>query len=127
MNKQQLIGNVGNDPEEKVFDNGNKIATLSLATTEKWNDKEGIRQSKTTWHNVVFSRGLADVVMKYVKKGDKLYVEGKTDHRQYQNSEGQTKYMTQVRASEMEMLGSPTVSESPKEEPKQKNPDDLPF
>lgn len=127
MNKQLLIGNVGGDPEEMNFDNGNKIAKLSLATTETWKDKNGERQSKTTWHNLIFSAGLADVVMKYVKKGDKLYVEGKTDHYQFQNSEGETRYGTQVRVREMKMISTKKESTSSEPEPTSGAMDDLPF
>jgi single-strand DNA-binding protein len=112
LNKIMLIGNVGNDPEVRATTNGARVASLSLATTRTWNGPSGDRQEKTEWHKCVLwnargsGGGLADVVEKYVKKGDRLYIEGSIEYRQWQDREGQTRYTTEVRVREMIMLGS---------------------
>lgn len=112
LNKIMLIGNVGNDPEVRATSNGARVASLSLATTRTWNGPGGDRQEKTEWHKCVLwnargsGSGLADVVEKYVKKGDRLYIEGSIEYRQWQDREGQTRYTTEVRVREMIMLGS---------------------
>jgi single-strand DNA-binding protein len=110
LNKVLLIGNVGNDPEIRSTPNGGKVAQLSLATTRTWNGAGGDRQEKTEWHRCVLwnvkGSGLADVVERYVKKGDRLYVEGRIEYRQWQDKDGQTKYMTEVNVREMIMLSA---------------------
>ncbi len=110
LNKVMLIGNVGNDPEIRSTSNGGKVAQLSLATTRTWNGAGGDRQEKTEWHRCVLwnvrGSGLADVVERYVKKGDRLYIEGRVEYRQWQDPQGQTRYSTEVNVREMIMLGS---------------------
>ena len=112
LNKVMLIGNVGNDPEVRATNNGARVATLNLATTRTWNGPGGDRQEKTEWHRCVLwnarasGGGLADVVEKYVRKGDRLYIEGSIEYRQWQDREGQTRYTTEVKVREMIMLGS---------------------
>lgn len=112
LNKVMLIGNVGNDPEVRATNNGARVATLNLATTRTWNGQGGDRQEKTEWHRCVLwnarasGGGLADVVEKYVRKGDRLYIEGSIEYRQWQDREGQTRYTTEIRVREMVMLGS---------------------
>jgi single-strand DNA-binding protein len=105
-----LIGNVGNDPEIRTTSNGGKVAQLNLATTRTWNGAGGDKQEKTEWHRCVLwnvkGAGLADVVERYVKKGDRLYVEGRIEYRQWQDKDGQTKYTTEVNVREMMMLSS---------------------
>jgi single-strand DNA-binding protein len=105
-----LIGNVGNDPEIRATSNGGRVAQLNLATTRTWNGPGGERQEKTEWHRCVLwnvrGSGLADVVERYVKKGDRLYVEGRIEYRQWQDREGQTRYTTEINVREMIMLGS---------------------
>jgi single-strand DNA-binding protein len=96
VNKVILLGNVGNDPEIKVFDNGNKVANFSLATSEKWKNKDGEQQEATEWHNVAVFGKLADIVESYVKKGQQLYIEGKIKTRSWDDSEGNKKYMTEI-------------------------------
>lgn len=112
FNKVILIGNLGKDPEIVPFQDGNKIAKFSLATTEKgFKTKSGIDvPEKTQWHNIVVKGSLAEVVEKYVHKGDKLCIEGKLEYRSY--GEGDTKkYITEIIATNMEMLsGKPTIS-----------------
>ena len=110
LNKVMLIGNVGNDPEIRTIPNGNKVAQFNLATSRTWNGQGGERQEKTEWHRCVLwnarGTGLADVVEKYVKKGDRLYVEGSIEYRQWSDREGQTRYTTEIKVREMVMLGS---------------------
>ena len=110
LNKVTLIGNLGNDPEVRSTAGGNRVATFSLATSRSWNDASGSKQEKTEWHRCVVwntkSSQLADIVEKYVKKGDKLYVEGRIEYRQWQNKDGQTRYSTEINVRELIMLGS---------------------
>ena len=110
LNKVMLIGNVGNDPEIRTTSNGGKVAQLNLATTRTWNGAGGDKQEKTEWHRCVLwnvkGAGLADVVERYVKKGDRLYVEGRVEYRQWQDKDGQTNYTTEVNVREMMMLSS---------------------
>lgn len=111
LNKVMLIGNVGNDPEVRATSNGARVAQLNLATTRTWNGPSGDKQEKTEWHRCVLwngrasGGGLADVVERYVKKGDRLYIEGSIEYRQWQDREGQTRYTTEIKVREMIMLG----------------------
>jgi single-strand DNA-binding protein len=109
LNKVTLIGNLGNDPEVRSTTGGNRVATFSLATSRSWNDASGTKQEKTEWHRCVVwntkSSQLADIVEKYVKKGDKLYVEGRIEYRQWQDKDGQTRYSTEINVRELIMLG----------------------
>jgi single-strand DNA-binding protein len=109
LNKVTLIGNLGNDPEVRSTTGGNRVATFSLATSRSWNDAAGAKQEKTEWHRCVVwntkSSQLADIVEKYVKKGDKLYVEGRIEYRQWQDKDGQTRYSTEINVRELIMLG----------------------
>jgi single-strand DNA-binding protein len=108
LNKVTLIGNLGNDPEVRSTSGGNRVATFSLATRRSWNGPTGDRQEKTEWHRCVVwntkTSQLADIVEKYVKKGDKLYVEGRIEYRQWQDKEGQTRYSTEINVRELIML-----------------------
>jgi single-strand DNA-binding protein len=109
LNKVTLIGNLGNDPEIRSTTGGNRVASFSLATSRSWNNQQGDKQEKTEWHKCVVwnSKGsqLADIVEKYVKKGDKLYVEGRIEYRQWNDKEGQTRYTTEINVRELIMLG----------------------
>jgi single-strand DNA-binding protein len=109
LNKVTLIGNLGNDPEVRSTTGGNRVAQFSLATSRTWNDASGSKQEKTEWHRCVVwnTKGsqLADIVEKYVKKGDKLYVEGRIEYRQWQDKDGQTRYSTEINVRELIMLG----------------------
>jgi single-strand DNA-binding protein len=109
LNKVTLIGNLGNDPEVRSTTGGNRVATFSLATSRSWNDQSGNKQEKTEWHRCVVwnTKGsqLADIVEKYVKKGDKIYVEGRIEYRQWQDKENQTRYSTEINVRELIMLG----------------------
>ena len=109
LNKVTLIGNLGNDPEVRSTTGGNRVATFSLATSRSWNDAAGAKQEKTEWHRCVVwntkSSQLADIVERYVKKGDKIYVEGRIEYRQWQDKDGQTRYSTEINVRELIMLG----------------------
>ena len=109
LNKVTLIGNLGNDPEVRSTTGGNRVATFSLATSRSWNDAGGARQEKTEWHRCVVwntkNSQLADIVERYVKKGHKLYVEGRIEYRQWQDKDGQTRYSTEINVRELIMLG----------------------
>lgn len=111
LNKVTLIGNLGSDPEVRSATGGNRVANFSLATSRQWNDASGVKQEKTEWHRCVAwnskSQQLADIVERYVKKGDKLYVEGRIEYRQWQDKDGQTRYSTEINVRELIMLGSP--------------------
>ena len=110
LNKVTLIGNLGNDPEVRSTTGGNRVATFSLATSRTWNDQSGQRQEKTEWHRCVVwnTKGsqLADIVERYVHKGDKLYIEGRIEYRQWQDKDGQTRYSTEINVRELIMLSS---------------------
>lgn len=106
LNKVQLIGNLGRDPEVRYMPDGTPTATISLATSESWKDKKtGEKVEATEWHRVVFFRGLAEVVGKYLVQGSTVYVEGKLKTRKYQDKDGSDKYVTEIRAGELIMLG----------------------
>ncbi len=108
LNKIQLIGNLGRDPEVRSTANGSKVATLSVATGRRWKNQAGEDQEKTEWHRVVLwnnkGSGLADVAERYLKKGDRVYVEGRIEYRTWEDKEGKTRYSTEVVAREMMML-----------------------
>lgn len=103
LNRVTLIGNLGADPELKSTPQGTQLCTVSIATTERYKDKSGEWKDSTEWHRVVFWERLAENVSKYLKKGSKIYVEGKLKNRQYEK-DGVTKYMTEVQAQNMIML-----------------------
>jgi len=115
LNKVILIGNLGADPEVRSTANGSRVATISLATSRVWKNQAGERQEKTEWHRVVLwnNRGnaLADVVERYCKKGDKVYVEGSVEYRSWQDREGQTRYSTEITARDLILL-SPRSADS---------------
>jgi single-strand DNA-binding protein len=118
LNKATLIGNLGADPEVRSTGGGQRVATLSVATSRQWSNQAGERQEKTEWHRVVlwntkFSQ-LADVAEKYLKKGDKVYVEGRIEYRTWEDREGNTRYTTEINARELIMLsGRAGGSEAP--------------
>jgi single-strand DNA-binding protein len=109
LNKIMLIGNLGNDPELRSTAGGGRVATFSLATSRNWTGPNGERQEKTEWHRCVAwngkGSGLADVVERYAKKGDRIYVEGRIEYRQWQDKEGQTRYTTEVNVRDILLLG----------------------
>ena len=141
VNSIVLVGRVGKDPVVKNFDNGGKIAEFSLATDDSYKDKQGNKVEQTDWHNVKFNGKLAEVVEKYVKKGGLVYVSGKIKTRSYDDKDGNKRYVTEVVADTLKMLGgkednSATVEANQKRslgeqesEKKTTSPDDdgLPF
>ena len=106
VNKVILIGNLGKDPEVRHLESGAVVANFSLATSESYKDKNsGELITNTDWHNIVVWRGLAEVAEKYAKKGDKIYIEGKLKSRSYQDQDGVTKYITEILADNLVLLG----------------------
>lgn len=105
LNKVMVIGNLGQDPEVRVMPSGGSVATVSIATSESWRDKQtGENKEQTEWHRVVFFNRLAEIVGEYVKKGSKLYVEGSLRTRKWQDQSGQDRYTTEIVARDMQML-----------------------
>ena len=106
VNKVILIGNVGKDPEYKDFDNGGSVAQFTLATTDRaFKTANGTEvPERTEWHNIVLQNGLANIAKEYVKKGNKLYIEGKIRTRSYEDNDGVKRYVTEVYGYNMEML-----------------------
>lgn len=107
VNKVILIGNLGADPEVKYMPSGDPIANIRLATSESWKDKStGENVEKTEWHRVVFFKRLAEIAGEYLKKGSKVYIEGRIQTRKWQGQDGQDRYTTEIIANEMQMLDS---------------------
>lgn len=104
VNKVILIGNVGADPEVRYLDGGVAVANLRLATTESYKNKNGEKVDQTEWHNIVLWRGLAEIVEKYVKKGMRLYIEGRIRTRSWDDQNGAKRYTTEIYADNMQML-----------------------
>ena len=143
VNKVILVGHLGKDPEVRSFENTldpnkpNKVAKFSLATTESYKNKDGVKTDATEWHNIVVRRGLADVAEKYLRKGQLVYLEGRIKTRTY-DKDGQTRYITEIEVDNMTMLGGKkdgdsrevthdsSETQSPPE-PMQEKSDDLPF
>ena len=109
LNKIMLIGNLGADPEVRTTNNGSRVASFSVATSRQWTTQGGEKQEKTEWHRCVAwnasrGTGLADTIEKYLKKGDRVYVEGRIEYRSYEDKEKQTKYVTEINVRELVML-----------------------
>jgi len=105
VNKVILVGNLGKDPEVRHLEGGNSVANFTLATNEYYKDKQGARVERTEWHNISAWRGLAELAEKYLKKGSQVYIEGKLRTRQYQDKDQQTRYITEIIAEEISLLG----------------------
>jgi single-strand DNA-binding protein len=127
VNKVILVGNVGQDPETKYMPNGGAVTNLTLATSETWKDKNtGEQVEKTEWHRVTFYQKLAEIVAQYVKKGSKLYVEGRLQTRSWEQ-DGVKRYATEIIANEMQMLDSKGDGRQPQQRsgpPQSGAPDD---
>lgn len=113
INKVILIGNLGKDPEIMRLESGVKKASFSLATTEVYKNKEGVKTEHTEWHNIVLWRGLAEVAENYLKKGNSVYIEGRIRKREYEDKEGQKRYITDILGDVMTMLGGPKREAAP--------------
>ncbi len=106
VNKVILVGNLGQKPEMRYTQTNTAVATLSIATSESWKDKEsGEQREKTEWHRVVFFGKLAEIAEQYLDKGSQVYVEGKLQTRKWQDKDGNDKYTTEILGNEMNMLG----------------------
>lgn len=105
VNKVILVGNLGRDPEVRYMPNGEAVCNFSIATTDSWKDKDGVKQERTEWHNIVIYRKLAEIAGEYLKKGRPVYVEGRLQTRKWQTKEGQDRYTTEIVADQMQMLG----------------------
>ena len=105
VNKVILVGNLGRDPEVRYMPNGDAVANYSIATTETWKDKQGNRQEKTEWHNIVMYRRLAEIAGEYLKKGSSVYIEGRLQTRKWQDKQGNDRYTTEIIADQLQMLG----------------------
>jgi single-strand DNA-binding protein len=133
LNKIQIIGNLGNDPENRFTPDGRAITNISVATTDKWKDKTtGKQKEATEWHRVVFFDRLAEIAAEYLKKGSSVYIEGKLQTKKWQDKEGQDHHTTQIVANTLQMLGGKSDGEN-KPQTKQPAPslesmdDNIPF
>ena len=106
VNKVILVGNLGKDPELRYTSGGTAVATFSLATSERYKDRNGEQQEKTEWHNIVTWRNLAEICGKYLHKGKQVYIEGRIQTRSYDDRDGNKRYITEIVADQMQMLGS---------------------
>lgn len=106
VNKVILIGNLGQDPEVRYMPNGNAVANITVATSESWKDQQGQMQERTEWHRCVLYRRLAEIAGEYLKKGSKVYLEGRLQTREWQDQQGQKRYTTEIVVNEMQMLDS---------------------
>ncbi|EAB4417268.1 single-stranded DNA-binding protein [Salmonella enterica] len=149
VNKVILLGNVGQDPEIRTMNSGDQVVTLTLATSEVWNDKQtGEKKEQTEWHRVTFWRKAAEIIGKYVTKGSKLYVEGKLQTRKWTDQQGVERYSTEVVAEDFQLMGGgngqtsaqqgapaysggqqrqPQAQQRPQNEPPMDFDDDIPF
>lgn len=110
INKVILLGNLGKDPEVKTLESGKKVASFSLATTESYKDKNGERQSNTEWHNISFFGSIVEVIEKYLKKGNQIYIEGKIKTRSWDDKDGVKRYTTDIIGDKLTMLGGGSKS-----------------
>jgi single-strand DNA-binding protein len=107
VNKVIIVGNLGRDPESRTFPSGDQVCNVTVATTDKWKDKQsGEMREATEWHRVVFNGRLAEIAAQYLRKGSQVYVEGSLRTRKWTDQSGVEKYSTEIRADSMQMLGS---------------------
>lgn len=138
VNKVILVGNLGKDPDLRFMPNGDAVCNFSIATTENWKNKDGQKQEKTEWHNIVIFRKLAEIAGEYLKKGRPVYVEGRLQTRKWQDKDGADRYTTEIVADSMQMLGTKDSNDAPAKPASQPQtgsydgdfesmPDDIPF
>jgi single-strand DNA-binding protein len=134
VNKAILIGNLGKDPEIRYTPSGQAVASFTIATTDKWRDKDGQMQERTDWHNIVCWGRQAEIAGQYLKKGRPVYLEGRIQNRSYDDKEGNKRYISEIVVQRMQLLGGkPEGSTTPHEapevppEPAGGEEDDLPF
>lgn len=114
VNKVIIIGNLGNDPEARQFNNGGNVTNISVATSEQWTDKQsGEKREATEWHRIVLFNRLGEIAAQYLRKGSKVYIEGSLRTRKYQDQSGQDKYITEIRADQLQMLDSQGEGQAP--------------
>jgi len=107
VNKVIVVGNLGRDPEMRTFPSGDQVANVTVATTDRWKDKQsGEMREATEWHRIVFNGRLAEIAGQYLRKGSQVYVEGSLRTRKWTDKDGIEKYTTEIRADQMQMLGS---------------------
>ena len=106
VNKVILIGNLGKDPEMRYTQSGTAVANFSLATTDSWTGKDGNKEERTEWHNIVAWARLAEICSQYLTKGRQVYIEGRIQTRKWEDKDGNTRYTTEIVAQNMQMLGS---------------------
>ena len=117
LNRATLIGNLGADPEVRTVGAGNRVAQLSLATSRSWKDADGSPNERTDWHRVVVWGSRVDVVEMYLRRGEKVYVEGEIQYRSYEDGEGVTRHVTEINAREILLLGGRDQAPAPTPEP----------
>jgi single-strand DNA-binding protein len=105
VNKAIIVGNLGNDPEVRSTPGGARVATISVATNRRWSSRSGEMQEETQWHRIIAWNKLAEIVEQYLKKGDRVYVEGRIQYRQWEDQNGQKRFSTEIVANDMVMLG----------------------
>jgi len=111
LNRHDIIGNLGKDPEVKTLDSGKKMATFSVATSETWTDKEtGEKKESTQWHNVILWKGLADIAERFLTKGSQVYISGSQINRTYENKDGVTVYVSELVGKTLKMLSKKSSS-----------------
>ncbi|WLG12817.1 single-stranded DNA-binding protein [Psychrobacter cibarius] len=105
VNRVTIIGNLGNDPEHRQFNNGGSVTNISVATSEQWTDKQsGEKREDTQWHRISLFNRLGEIAAQYLRKGSKVYIEGSLRTRKYQADDGSDRYVTEIRADQMQML-----------------------
>jgi single-strand DNA-binding protein len=138
VNKVIILGRIGQEPEIKTLDSGDKVANMSVATSESYTNKQGQKVENTEWHNIEIWGKLAGIVEQYLHKGDQVYIEGKLKTESWENQAGEKRYKTKIRGLSLQMLGSkqgqPETTPAPTQQPQQQAPqtteeesDDLPF
>ena len=127
VNKAILIGHLGRDPEMRYAPSGDAVANFSIATTETWKDKQGVKQEKTEWHRIsMFGKG-AEIAGEYLKKGSSVYIEGRIQTRKWQDKEGNERQTTEIVADRMQMLGSKgSTADDSREDAPPSQPTNLP-
>ena len=114
VNKVIIIGNLGADPEARQFNNGGNVTNISVATSEQWTDKQsGEKREATEWHRISLFNRLGEIAAQYLRKGSKVYIEGSLRTRKYQDQSGQDRYVTEIRADQLQMLDSRSEGQAP--------------
>lgn len=112
LNKVQIIGNLGKDPDTRYTTRGDAVCNISVATTDTWKDKNNQKQEKTEWHRVVLYRGMAETAQQYLKQGSQVYIEGRLVTEKWEDKNGEQRYTTKIEATDMKMLGRAPSRES---------------